>query len=197
MPLPHLKNLHKETGISMQVLERFWEEAKKSAKKSGHSEDYPYIMSIFHKMVHGHRTTSSGPLDLHRLSQIYSISLPEARDRLSYIRDKAQEEGIDPSSEDFIPFAMDLLENLRTDRDHYKKSLPKTNSPSVSPRTSPKSPPINKNITPKVSPVVKAAGNIIYSILESSSRASFKTLISLSRKSLPKKMFLEKLKSKP
>ena len=52
MPTPYIKKLAKEKGVSIRSLESKWDEAKSQAAKEGHKDDYPYITSIFKKMVH-------------------------------------------------------------------------------------------------------------------------------------------------
>lgn len=46
MPTKALKSMAEKSGKSVKTAERYWDEAKKSASDSGHSDDYAYIMGI-------------------------------------------------------------------------------------------------------------------------------------------------------
>ena len=52
MPQAYVKKLANKHNISVATAEKKWEQAKKSAKKQGHAEDYDYITGIFKKMMH-------------------------------------------------------------------------------------------------------------------------------------------------
>lgn len=49
MPIPALKSMAKKTGKSVKTLERYWDDAKKSAKKQSPKDKYAYIMGIVQK----------------------------------------------------------------------------------------------------------------------------------------------------
>lgn len=51
MPTAYIKKLSKEKGISVNQLEKYWDEAKELAKKEGHEKDYAYITGIFKKII--------------------------------------------------------------------------------------------------------------------------------------------------
>ena len=52
MPTNKIKKDAREGKGSKKTLEKKWNEAKKSAEKSGQKDNYPYIMSIYKKMTH-------------------------------------------------------------------------------------------------------------------------------------------------
>jgi len=46
MPVPMLKSFSKKTGLSLDQLEKYWDEAKDIAKEKGQADDWPLIVSI-------------------------------------------------------------------------------------------------------------------------------------------------------
>ena len=51
MPTAIVKKYAKKKGISLKKSEKRWNKAKKFAKKEGQKENWPYVMSIYKKMM--------------------------------------------------------------------------------------------------------------------------------------------------
>lgn len=51
MPLPYLDKVSKETGISMDKLEDYWNKAKEIALKDEMISNYAYVTGIFKKIA--------------------------------------------------------------------------------------------------------------------------------------------------
>lgn len=51
MPVPYVKKMAKKHKTSVSRAEGLWNDAKKSAEKQGHGDNYSYITGIFKKMI--------------------------------------------------------------------------------------------------------------------------------------------------
>lgn len=51
MPNAYIKKVGKQTGKSIESLEKKWDSAVDKAKDAGHTDDYAYIMGIFKNMI--------------------------------------------------------------------------------------------------------------------------------------------------
>jgi hypothetical protein len=51
MPTAYIKKLAAEGKGTISELEKSWEDAKDAAAKQGHAKDWPYVTSIFKRMV--------------------------------------------------------------------------------------------------------------------------------------------------
>lgn len=51
MPNNIVKSFAKKTGKTVQEVEKMWDEAKAIAYKSGHKEDYDYVVGILKNML--------------------------------------------------------------------------------------------------------------------------------------------------
>ena len=53
MPNNYIQSLSKKHNVSVDQLEKIWDDSKKAAEKEGHKDDYDYITAIFKKMIKG------------------------------------------------------------------------------------------------------------------------------------------------
>lgn len=51
MPTPNLRSLAKQSGKSIETLEKYWDKAKKLAAEAGHKDNYDYITGITKRMA--------------------------------------------------------------------------------------------------------------------------------------------------
>ena len=69
MPIAYIEKISKDKNIPVKTLEGFWDEAKASAAKSDHAENYAYITGIFNNMIKKKKSISKEDVDI---SPIYA-----------------------------------------------------------------------------------------------------------------------------
>lgn len=60
MPTAYIKKLAEQGKGTIAELERKWDEAKEAAKKAGHADEYDYITTIFQRLAHVSKASTSG-----------------------------------------------------------------------------------------------------------------------------------------